>query len=111
MTGPYGLIFDVDGVVADTEAANARASIRVFEELFGVKGVRREDFKQGLGRGAEEYVKAAVRVHRLKLTDEQVAAATKLRQEYFLGTLEQEPLPPFEGVLELMNDALCANDF
>jgi len=102
----YGLIFDVDGVIADTEAVNARASIRVFEELFGVRGVRREDFEAGLGRGAEEYVKAAARVHGLQLTPEQVEEATRLRQEYFLKILNEEPLPAFAGVLELMESAL-----
>ena len=46
----YGLIFDVDGVIADTEAVNARASIQVFAELFDLHDVVREDFEAGLGR-------------------------------------------------------------
>jgi HAD superfamily hydrolase (TIGR01509 family) len=107
----YGLIFDVDGVIADTEAVNARASIKVFEDLFSIKGVKREDFEAGLGRGAEEYVKAAARVHGLELTKEQVEKATQLRQEYFLRILSKEPLPPFPGVLELMNKAMQSEDF
>ena len=111
MSNLYGLIFDVDGVIADTEAVNARASIKVFEDLFGVKGVKREDFEAGLGRGAEEYVKAAVRVHGLELTEEQIKKATQLRQEYFLNILSQEPLPAFPGVLELMNRAMQRKDF
>ena len=41
----YGLIFDVDGVIADTEAVNARASIQVFDDLLGIKGVQRADFE------------------------------------------------------------------
>ncbi len=102
----YGLIFDVDGVIADTEEANSRASIRVFTDLFGVEGVVRKDFEAGLGRGAEEYVRAAARVHGLELTDEQVRQATELRQEYFLKTLAEEPLPAFPGVLELMERAM-----
>lgn len=106
MSALYGLIFDVDGVIADTEAVNARASIKVFEDLFSIKGVRREDFEAGLGRGAEEYVKAAARVHGLELTEEQVGKATQLRQEYFLNVLSEEPLPPFPGVLELMEKAM-----
>jgi len=106
-----GLIFDVDGVIADTEAVNARASIKVFADLFGVEGVVREDFEAGLGRGAEEYVKAAARVHSLELTDEQVEKATQLRQEYFLKILTEEPLPPFPGVLELMDEAMQREDF
>ena len=111
MSELYGLIFDVDGVIADTEAVNARASIKIFEDLFGVKGVRREDFEAGLGRGAEEYVQAGARVHGLRLTEEQIKTATQLRQEYFLKILSEEPLPPFPGVLELMDEALRRQDF
>lgn len=107
----YGLIFDVDGVIADTEAVNARASIQVFADLFGVEGVVREDFEAGLGRGAEEYVKAAARIHGLELTDDQVEKATQLRQEYFLKILSEEPLPPFPGVMELIDKAIHSDDF
>jgi len=107
----YGLIFDIDGVIADTEAVNARASIKVFVDLFGVEGVVREDFEAGLGRGAEEYVEAAARVHGLELADEQVEKATQLRQEYFLNILSEEPLPAFPGVLELMDEAMQREDF
>ncbi len=107
----YGLIFDVDGVIADTEAVNARASIKVFAELFGLEGVVRKDFEAGLGRGAEEYVKAAARVQGLELTEEQIKKATQVRQEYFLKILSQEPLPAFPGVLELMDKAMQREDF
>ena len=107
----YGLIFDVDGIIADTEAVNARASIKIFAELFGLEGIVREDFEAGLGRGAEEYVKAGARVHGLELTEEQIKKATKMRQEYFLKILSQEPLPPFPGVLELMDKAMKREDF
>ena len=102
----YGLIFDVDGVIADTEAANAAASIKVFEDLFGVFGVKRADFEAGLGRGAFEYVKAAADVHGLSLTDEQIEKATAMRQDYFLKVLKEEPLGAFEGVLELIEAAM-----
>jgi len=107
----YGLIFDVDGVIADTEAVNARASIRVFEDLFGLKGVKREDFEAGLGRGAEAYMTAAADIHGLDLSDEQLARAVVARQENFLGILQAEPLPPFPGVRELMDAALARADF
>ena len=111
MSKSYGLIFDVDGVIADTEAVNARVSIRVFAELFGIEGVARKDFEAGLGRGAQEYVKAGARAHGVQLTDEQVEEATRLRQEYFLEMLQAEPLPPFPGVLELMEKAMQREDF
>ncbi|MFC1677100.1 HAD family hydrolase [Planctomycetota bacterium] len=111
MSELYGLIFDVDGVIADTEGVNARASIKVFAELFGVSGVVRGDFEAGLGRGAQEYVMAAARVHGLKLTAEQIETATKLRQEYFFDILSGEPLPAFPGVLELITQAMASPRF
>jgi len=111
MVNQYGLIFDVDGVIADTERVNAEASIQVFADLFGVQGVVRADFEAGLGRGAAEYVRAAARVHGIELSDEQVAAATEARQSNFLSMLQMEPLPAFPGVLELMESALNRDDF
>jgi beta-phosphoglucomutase len=107
----YGLIFDVDGVIADTEAANARASIKVFADFLGLQGVVRKDFEAGLGRGAEEYVKAGARTHGIELTDEQIQKITQLRQDYFLKVLKEEPMPPFPGVLELMEKAMQRDDF
>ena len=101
----FGLIFDVDGVIADTERVNAEASIQVFADLFGVPDVVRADFEAGLGRGAAEYVGAAARVHGLELSEEQVEAATAARQATFLAMLDAEALPAFPGVLELMREA------
>jgi HAD superfamily hydrolase (TIGR01509 family) len=111
MGKPYGLIFDVDGVIADTEAINARASIEMFDELLNLKDVKPADFRAGLGRGAVAYVRAAASVHGLELTDAQVEAATTLRQKKFLKILEAEPLPPFEGVIELITAAFNRDDF
>jgi len=102
----YGLIFDVDGVIADTEKVNARASIKVFEDRYGLKGVRPEDFAAGLGRGAEAYMRAAATVHGLWLSDEEVRAAAEERQRNFLDMLAKEPLPPFPGVVELIEEAM-----
>jgi len=107
----YGLIFDVDGVIADTEPVNARVTIRVFEDMFGLKGVKPEDFAEGIGKGAERYVKAAADVHGLTLTDEQIKAAAQLREQYLITTMQDEPLPAFPGVLELINAALQRQDF
>jgi len=107
----YGLIFDVDGVIADTEPVNARITIRVFEEMFGLKGVKTEDFEAGIGKGAERYIQAAAEVHTMKLTDEQVKAAAQLREQYLIKAIREESLPAFPGVLELMNEALQRQDF
>ncbi len=110
MAQPYGLIFDVDGVIADTESVNRRVSVQVFDDLFGVKGVKDEDFTEGLGRGAHEYVKAAARVHNLDLTKEQLDKAVQYRQDLFLEVLKTEPLPPYPGVMELIEAGLASDD-
>lgn len=107
----YGLIFDVDGVIADTEAVNAKVTARAFEELFGLKGMKDEDFVAGIGRGDEEYVRAGARTRGLELSDEQARAGTMLRENYFLESLAKEPLPTFAGVLELIDAALASGDF
>ncbi len=111
MDSLYGLIFDIDGVIADTEAINLIATRRVFAELFGIDNVTQEDFEAGLGRGAERYVQAGACSHGVELTPEQVARATQLRQDYFFDVLHSKPLPPFPGVMELMKDAMAEPDF
>jgi HAD superfamily hydrolase (TIGR01509 family) len=111
MSGLYGLIFDVDGVIADTEALNAKVTSRVFAELFDLDNVVRKDFEAGIGREAEEYIKAGARAHGIELTDEQVQTTTRVRQEYFLQVLSDESLPPFPGVLELMAEAIKNESF
>jgi HAD superfamily hydrolase (TIGR01509 family) len=107
----YGLIFDVDGVIANTEPINARVTIRVLEDMLGVKGVRPEDFSAGIGRGAERYIQAAADVRAVKLTEEQLKAAAQLRERYLIKAMQEEPLPAFPGVLELINGALQRRDF
>lgn len=105
-----GLIFDVDGLIADTETVNARATAEIFKEEFGLTGVMREDFEDGVGKGAEAYVRAGASSHKKELTDNEVEKVTRLRQERFLKLLEAEPLDPFPGVLELMKGALAKLD-
>ena len=111
MSDVYGLIFDVDGVIADTESVNRRVSVQVFDDLFGLKGVKDADFRAGLGRGAHEYVKAAARVHNLDLTSEQLEKAVQYRQDLFLEVLKAEPLPAYPGVLELIEAGLASDTF
>ncbi len=110
MDEQYGLIFDLDGVIADTESVNVRATAKAFDELFEIADVKPEDFEAGLGRGAEEYVKAGARAHGIELTDEQARQAAKLRQQCFLQILTAEPLPPYPGVMALIDAALVSEN-
>lgn len=107
MDKTYGLIFDMDGVIADTEPPTAQATIKMFEELFGVKGVRAEDFEAGVGKGAEAYIKAAAEVHGLKLTAEQLEQAERVREDNFIKIMESSPAPAFAGVPELIEGAIA----
>jgi HAD superfamily hydrolase (TIGR01509 family) len=102
----YGLIFDVDGLIANTEPLNARVTIRVLAEMFGLEGVKPEDFAAGIGRGAEAYIRAGAEVHGLDLTEEQATEAANLRERYLIQAMRQEGVPAFPGVLDLMDAAL-----
>jgi len=111
MNARYGLIFDVDGLIGDTEPINAKVTIRVLEEMFGLRDVTYKDFAAGYGRGAEAYVKAGAKVHGLELTDEQTHAAAERRERYLDESVRREGLPAFPGVLRLITDALKRKDF
>jgi HAD superfamily hydrolase (TIGR01509 family) len=111
MTTEYGLIFDVDGLIANTEPINAKVTIRVLAEMFDLQGVKDEDFTLGYGRGAEAYVKAGARVHGLELTDEQAHAAAEVREHRLAQTVRDEGLPAFPGVLDLIHAALKQEGF
>lgn len=106
MTVRYGLIFDVDGVIADSESVNVRATARAFSEILEIEDVTPDDFTAGIGRGAEEYVRAGARSHGKELSQKDVRKLVKAREEYFLSLLSVEPLPPFPGVCELIALAL-----
>lgn len=79
--------------------------------MFDLNGVRPEDFDAGIGKGAEKYVQAGADAHGLKLTEKQVNAAADLREQYLIKAIQQETLPAFPGVLELINDTLERHDF
>jgi HAD superfamily hydrolase (TIGR01509 family) len=106
MTRSFGIIFDVDGVIADSETVNVRATAEAFREIVGIDQIQTDDFREGIGRGAEEYVKAGARAHNRELSADEVAALVQARQENFLAILRNEELPAFPGVLELIADAM-----
>ena len=52
------VIFDMDGVLADTEPLIADATIRMFQDCYGVS-LTREDFRPFIGTGAVRYVEGS----------------------------------------------------
>ena len=98
---PWALIFDVDGVVADTETLNARASVLMFSELYGVQ-VRPEDFRPFVGTGDERYVEGVAEKYGVSID---TPAAVERRKENFFKLLQDSPLPAMPGVLPLVQAA------
>ena len=102
----WGLIFDVDGVIADTETLNARASVAMFQQLYGVT-VRPEDFRPFVGTGDERYVEGVAEKYGAQIDTQ---AAVQRRAENFFQLLQSSPLPAAPGVLELVQAARAAPD-
>jgi len=94
----WALIFDVDGVVADTEALNARASVLMFSQLYGVT-VQPDDFRPFIGHGDERYVEGVAEKYAVYID---TPAAVDRRAENFFKLLNDEPLPAAPGVLGIV---------
>ena len=102
----WALVFDVDGVIADTESLNAQASVLMFGELYGVT-VQPEDFRPFVGTGDERYVEGVAEQYGVKID---TAAAVLKRAESFFALLRSGPLPAAAGVLELVEAARSRPD-
>ena len=97
----WAMIFDVDGVVADTEALNAHASVMMFEQLYHAT-VRAEDFRAFVGTGDERYVEGVAEKYGIRID---TIAAVERRKDNFFRLLRESPLPAMDGVLELVQAA------
>jgi HAD superfamily hydrolase (TIGR01509 family) len=97
----FALIFDVDGVVADTEVLNARASVLMFQELYGVS-VQPEDFRPFVGTGDERYVEGVAEQYGVTIDTQ---AAVDRRAANFFKLLTDAPLAAAPGVLVLVQAA------
>jgi HAD superfamily hydrolase (TIGR01509 family) len=102
----WAIIFDVDGVVADTETLNARASVMMFEELYDTE-VQPEDFREFVGTGDERYVEGVAEKYGVEIDTEE---AVERRKENFFKLQEREPLPAMPGVHRIVETARVAAD-
>ncbi|MFP4250483.1 MAG: HAD family hydrolase [Armatimonadota bacterium] len=102
----WAIIFDVDGVVADTETLNARASVMMFEELYDTT-VQPEDFREFVGTGDERYVEGVAEKYDVQIDTEK---AVERRRENFFKLQEKEPLPAMPGVMDIVETARVSAD-
>jgi beta-phosphoglucomutase len=94
-----GVLFDMDGVLADSEKYICQAAIMMFSEL-GLK-VNPSDFKEFVGTGENRYIGGVAEKYNLKVDIEKVKARTyAIYLEIIRGNLR--PLP---GVTDFIN--LC----
>ncbi len=85
-----GVLFDMDGVLTDSEPFICRAAMMMFAEL-GLK-VKPEDFKPFVGTGENRYIGGVAEKYGLKVDIMKVKARTyEIYQEIIAGKLE--PLP------------------
>jgi HAD superfamily hydrolase (TIGR01509 family) len=96
-----GVLFDMDGVLADSEPFICKAAIMMFSEI-GLK-VRPEDFKPFVGTGENSYIGGVAERYNLKVDIEKVKARTyEIYQTIIRGNLK--PLPGAREFVELCID-------
>lgn len=103
----YGLIFDVDGLLADTEPVVAKATIDMFRALYGIDPTP-EDFLPFVGTGAVRYVEGVADKYGVKVDMDK---AVDLRQHNYVALLNEAHGIAFPGVHALIDAAAAAPDF
>lgn len=95
---PYGVIFDVDGVLANTEALIARATIAMFRELYDVT-LTPEDLRPYIGTGAKRYTQGPAENRGIEIDLDQ---ALRKRHENYVALLQSGESIAFPGASELI---------
>lgn len=103
----YGLVFDVDGVIADTEGLIAEAAIRMFRELYGLEFAV-EEFRPFIGTGHLRFLQGPAEARGLAIDPEAALASCHRHFDALLTSGRDLAMP---GVLALMNAAFADPDW
>lgn len=102
----YALIFDVDGVLGDTEGPVCRATMAMFEELYDCT-MKLEDFLPFVGTGAVRYVEGPAEQYGLEINLE---AALQRRHDNFVKIITEENIG-FPGATALIEAVASLDDW
>ncbi|MBI2435798.1 MAG: HAD family phosphatase [Candidatus Hydrogenedentes bacterium] len=97
----YGLIFDVDGVLADTEGPICKATMKMFRDLYNLE-TRPEDFVPFIGTGAVRYVEGPAALYGITVD---LPRALEARSKNFFDIVHSGESIAFPGVNALIDDA------
>jgi len=97
---PLGLIFDVDGVLADTEAISAQACSDAFRELYGYE-ISLEEHRAFIGSTPQHHVEGLARRHGLRINTERCVQA---HLENFLERMHDAGDISYPGARRLIED-------
>jgi HAD superfamily hydrolase (TIGR01509 family) len=96
---PLGIIFDMDGVLCDSEPFICEAATRMFKQVHGVT-VAPEDFVPFVGAGEDRYIGGVAEKHGVKLAmpaDKQTTYAIYLQ-------IIQGRLAPLPGAVQFIHE-------
>ncbi len=97
---PYGVLFDMDGVLVDSEAFICRAGVQMFAEK-GLK-VRPEDFVPFIGTGENRYLGGVAEKYDFAID---IAQAKKRTYDIYLEIIKGN-LEPLPGVYEFIEKCM-----
>lgn len=103
----YGLIFDVDGVVADTESLIAEATIRHYRDTHGIE-LTPEDFHPYVGAGDIKFTSGPAKERGLEID---IEATVKACHANFYELLSERSDIEYPGVRALIDAAAVDSDW
>lgn len=102
--GLHGVIFDLDGVLCDSEPFLAQAAIQMFKQVHDVQ-VKVQDFAPYIGTGEDNYLSGVAKKYnvRLRLPDDKLTT-----YEYYLQVIRGK-LQPIPGAIAFINACMARN--